>query len=114
MLPVADAQKLILQHARPLPPEAAALSPALLGRVLAEPVISDRDVPAQDRSVMDGYAVRCADLPEGHGSLVVIEEVSAGRVPTRALAQGQATRIMTGAPLPPGADAVVVVERTRV
>jgi molybdopterin molybdotransferase len=113
MLSVADAQKLILHYARPLPPGPADLSPALLGRVLAEAVLSDRDVPAQDRSVMDGYAVRCADLPEGRATLAVVEEVTAGRVPTKALGPGQATRIMTGAPLPAGADAVVVVERTR-
>jgi molybdopterin molybdotransferase len=63
--------------------------------------------------MMDGYAVRMADLPEGRGELTVIEEVNAGQTPRLALGEKQATRIMTGAPIPPGADAVVMVERTR-
>src|SRR5262249_29164049 len=61
----------------------------------------------------DGYAVRAADLPEGRGVLAVVEEVTAGQTPRKPVGPGQATRIMTGAPIPEGADAVVMVERTR-
>jgi molybdopterin molybdotransferase len=110
---VADAHRLVLKHARPLPPEDTPLTPAVLGRVLAEDVLSDLDVPPFDKALMDGYAVRAADVPAGGAHLAVIEEVTAGQVPQRPLGPGQATRIMTGAPLPPGADAVVMVERTR-
>src|SRR5262249_45313433 len=66
-----------------------------------------------ERGLMDGCAVRCADLPGGGGRVVVQEEVTAGQVPKRPVAAGCGTRIMTGAPLPEGADAVVPVERTR-
>jgi molybdopterin molybdotransferase len=62
---------------------------------------------------MDGFAVRATDLPEGRGLLTIIEEVTAGQTPKLPLGAGQATRIMTGAPLPAGADAVIQVERTR-
>jgi molybdopterin molybdotransferase len=113
MLSVAEAQAVVLQHACPLPPEPTPLTPAALGRVLAEDVASDLDSPPYDKALMDGYAVRSHDLPEGRGTLAVIEEVTAGRTPQRAVGPGQATRIMTGAPLPEGADAVVMVERTR-
>ncbi len=113
MLTVAEAQEIVLRHARPLPPAAAALTPAALGLVLAEDIVSDLDMPPHDKALMDGYAVRRADLPDGKAVLAVVEEVTAGRVPSVALGVGQATRIMTGAPLPAGADAVVMVERTR-
>lgn len=113
MLSVAEAQQIVLQHARPLPPTATPLLPTALGRVLAEAVAGDRDSPPFAKSLMDGYAVRAADLPEGRGSLLVLEEVTAGKMPTRLVGPGQATRIMTGAPMPEGADAVVMMERTR-
>ena len=100
-------------HTRPLPPETVPLTPSLLGTVLAEDVASDLDAPPYDKSMMDGYAVRSADLPGGRGELVVIEEVMAGQTPRLAVGGRQATRIMTGAPVPAGADAVVMVERTR-
>jgi molybdopterin molybdotransferase len=110
---VAEAQALVLRHVRPVPPEPMILTTAALGLVLAADVVSDLDMPPYNKSLMDGYAVRCADLPSGQGTLRVIEEITAGRVPRQALGEGQASRIMTGAPIPPGADAVVVVERTR-
>jgi len=113
MLSVAQAQEIILQAARPLPPQTLALAPAAVGLVLAEDVVSDIDSPPFDKALMDGYAVRTTDLPEGRGELAIIEEVTAGRLPTREVGPGQATRIMTGAPLPAGADAVIPVERTR-
>src|ERR1019366_2129034 len=80
------------------------------GRVLAEDVAADRDSPALSRSVRDGYAVRAGDLP---GELTVIGEVRAGQRFEGELAAGQAIEIMTGAPIPEGADAVVMVEHTR-
>jgi molybdopterin molybdotransferase len=113
MLSVAEAQKLVLEHARPMPTEKIALTPAALGLVLAEDVVSDLDMPPYDKSMMDGYAVRAGDLAEGRAVLTVLEEVTAGRMPKRLVGSGQATRIMTGAPIPSGADAVVMVERTR-
>ena len=78
------------------------------GHVLAEACASDVDMPPFDKAMMDGYAVRAADA----GSLEVIEEVPAGRVPSRALTPGTCAKIMTGAPVPAGADAVQQVEKT--
>ncbi len=113
MISVAEAQSAVLDRLRPLPPVVVALTPAVLGLVLAEDVVSDVDMPPRDKSMMDGYAVRSADLPDGRGTLTVVEEITAGRTPARSLGPGQAARIMTGAPVPPGADAVVMVEHTR-
>lgn len=83
-----------------------------LGCVLAEPVFSPIDSPPYDKSLMDGYALRMADLQAGHVELEVLEQVVAGSLPTRPVLPGTATNIMTGAPLPEGADTVVMVERT--
>ena len=69
-------------------------------------------MPPYDKAMMDGYAVRAADLAGGRGELAVVEEVMAGQTPRLPVGEGQATRIMTGAPMPAGADAVVMVERT--
>jgi molybdopterin molybdotransferase len=80
-----------------------------MGRVLAETVTMDRDSPAVSRSARDGYAVRSADLP---GELEVIGEVRAGQQFTGVAGAGQAVEIMTGAPVPDGTDAVVMVEHT--
>ncbi len=81
------------------------------GRVLAESVIADRDYPPFFRSARDGFAVRAADLP---GELQVIGEVRAGEVFAGEVGSGQAVEIMTGAPVPRGADSVVMVEHVRV
>jgi molybdopterin molybdotransferase len=81
--------------------------------ILAEDVPSDLDMPPYDKAMMDGYAVRTMDLPTGQGILQVVEEITAGQMPRRSIGHGQASRIMTGAALPEGADAVVMVERTR-
>jgi molybdopterin molybdotransferase len=113
MLSVSEAQTLVLEHARPLPPTMVPLGPAALGLVLAEDITSDLDMPPYDKSLMDGYAVRTADLRDGRATLTVIEEVTAGQTPRLPLCPGQATRIMTGAPLPTGTDAVIMVERTQ-
>jgi molybdopterin molybdotransferase len=113
MISVAEAQTIVLQHVRPLPPERIGLGPAALGLVLAEDILSDIAMPPYDKAMMDGYAVRSIDLPQGKGTLTVIEEVTAGQTPQNSVGAGQACRIMTGAPLPAGADAVVMVERTQ-
>ncbi len=88
--------------------ESVALGDAA-GRVLAEEIPADRDYPPFARSARDGFAVRAADLP---GELRVIGEVRAGEVFTGAVAAGEAVEIMTGAPMPDGADAVIMVEHT--
>jgi molybdopterin molybdotransferase len=113
MLSVSAAHEQVSRHAAPLPPTTAALDAAALGLVLAEDVASDLDMPPFDKSLMDGYAVRAGDLKDGRAVLTVIEEVTAGQTPTLSLSAGQATRIMTGAPIPTGADAVVMIERTK-
>lgn len=113
LLSVPDAQEIILGEVQPLPSVALALAPDLLGLVLAEDIVSDLDMPPYDKAMMDGYAVRAADVQKAGAELTVIEEVSAGRTPKHGVAAGQATRIMTGAPMPPGADAVVMIERTQ-
>lgn len=111
MLTVEEALALVVQHSRPLAPQACALA-RCLGLRLAEPIVSDVDSPPYDKSLMDGYAVRSADLATGSAELRVVDEVTAGDVPHRALMPGDATRIMTGAPLPEGADAVVMIEES--
>ncbi len=87
-----------------------------LGRVLAEDISSDIDISPFDNSAMDGFAVHVADLEgaseESPVVLKVIEHVAAGMFPQLPLEPGQATRIMTGAPVPQGAEAVVMIERT--
>ena len=115
MLPVAEASARILAGIEPLGIERVALRDAL-GRVLAEPVASPLTIPAHDNSAMDGYAVRADDVIGASAAspvvLTVLETVAAGSLPTRSVAPGTATRIMTGAPIPDGADSVVRVEDT--
>src|SRR5437763_5548222 len=82
---------------------------ASLGRVLAEPIVSRREIPPWANSSMDGYAVRAGDTRAG-AALAVVGRVEAGALPSRAIGRGEAMRIFTGAPLPPGADAVVPQE----
>ena len=87
-----------------------------LGRVIGEDILAPRDIPPLDNSAMDGYALRSADIKgasrENPVSLQVIEELPAGELPQKAVAKGEAIRIMTGAPIPSGADTVVMVEDT--
>jgi len=87
-----------------------------LGSVLAEPVVSPIDVPFRTNSPMDGYAARAADVrgasADRPGRLAVVERIPAGAVPAVAIGPGQAARIFTGAPLPPGADSVIRQEDT--
>ena len=111
MLSVAEALARIEPLARPKAAARAAAAESL-GLVLAEDVASDVDSPPHDKSIVDGYAVIAADLAGGEACLTVLEEVVAGKLPTRRVERGTATRIMTGAPLPEGAEAVVMVEQT--
>lgn len=116
MLTVEQAQSRILEPLSPLPVESVPLAEAL-GRVLAEPVIATRSQPPADNSAMDGYAVRWADvasLVDGGAPVVlpVTQEVPAGGWSDTELGPGEAARIFTGAPIPPGADHVVMQERT--
>ena len=83
-----------------------------LGLVLAEDTVADRDVPPFRNSAMDGYAVRGDDVQTVPATLRVVGQVAAGGTPERAVGRGEAMRIMTGAPMPEGADTVVRVEDT--
>lgn len=109
-LPFDVARQIVLDRlaAAPRKPETQTVSlGAALGRVLAAPVRADRDLPPTARSVRDGFAVRAADTP---GTLRVTGEVRAGEPAAKPLQPGTAIEIMTGAPMPAGADAVVMVE----
>ena len=84
---------------------------AAQNRVLAEPLVADMDFPPFDRSLMDGYAVRAADLNGSKTTLRIIGEIAAGQPPNLTVSEGQAASIMTGAPIPDGTDAVVPIEQ---
>jgi len=112
MVPFDDALQIVLRETPSLPAEEVALGDAL-GRVLAGDVAADRDLPPFDRAAMDGYAVRSADVAAAPVALEVVGEVRAGQWPDLVVGRGQAVRIMTGAPVPDGADAVQQVERTQ-
>ena len=112
MISVAEAIRVIREQTGQLPAESIALSKAL-GRVLAEEVIADSDLPPFDRAQMDGYAVRSRDVRDTPARLRVVGESAAGRGWHALMKAGEAVRIMTGAPVPPGADSVQKVEVTR-
>ena len=113
MICVEEAQKRILDSVRPLGVETVNLLDAM-GRVIGEDVHAGRAIPAWDNSAMDGYALRAVDTagasPQHPVYLEVIETIPAGSVPSKRIGPGQAARIMTGAPMPEGADAVVMLE----
>jgi molybdopterin molybdotransferase len=111
-LPAPEAQDRILHDLVPLPEAWVALEEAL-GFGLTSEVRARRTQPPWDNSAMDGYAVRSADAGRAPVTLTVVGVVHAGDQPTRPVGAGEAIRIMTGAPMPPGADAVVMQERTR-
>lgn len=110
-----EAVRRILEHAVPLPLESAPLS-EVLGRALAEPAVATATLPPWDNSAMDGYAVRASDTAGASESspvrLPVTGEARPGPRVEWSLSSGTAARIMTGSPIPPGADAVVRVEDT--
>lgn len=109
MLEVTQALEVILSHVTPIAIESCLVSTRELGRVIARDVFADRDSPPFDKSLRDGYAVRSADCSVLE-ELEVIEEIPAGAVPSLVVGRGQCSRIFTGAPIPEGADAVVMQE----
>jgi len=115
MISVEEALERVLDYVEVLEPERRSILDCL-GQVLAEDVYSTVDIPPLDNSAMDGYALRAEDTRGANGSspryLVVVGEVAAGSMPTKKVGLGTAIRIMTGAPLPEGADIVVRFEDT--
>jgi molybdopterin molybdotransferase len=112
MLSVAEAQAIVLEHTKPL--LGVALQPVMncLNQVLACDIVSDIDSPPFDKAMVDGYAVRCIDVV-GDTTLLVTQEILAGQPASQSVGPGEAASIMTGAPLPTGADAVVMHEVTK-
>ena len=115
MVSVGDALKVILASVKKLPEEKEKLT-AVFGRVLAEDIYAENNIPQLDNSAMDGYAVRSSDIigasRENPKTLSVIYDLRAGFLAPQPIKKNQAIRIMTGAPIPRGADSVVMVEYT--
>jgi molybdopterin molybdotransferase len=115
LLPVADAERLIVERVVPVAERETVPLREAAGRVLAEDIIAPVHVPPFDNSAVDGYAVRADDLDAAREtSLTIIDRVAAGHAATHALAAGEAIRIFTGAPMPAGADTVFMQEDCRV
>jgi len=108
MIELKEALQIVLDSAKPLGAERVELCDAL-GRILAEDVTADMDMPPFDKATMDGYACRRADLGN---ALAVIETIPAGAVPTKTVGPNRCAKIMTGAAIPQGADCVVMIEQT--
>jgi molybdopterin molybdotransferase len=111
MLSVTEARERILSHFQTTTLEQIPL-PILVRRILAVDVKADGDYPPFDNSAMDGFALRSADTSASSLTLKVVADIPAGSAPTVSLQPGEAARIMTGAPLPSGADCVIPVEDT--
>jgi molybdopterin molybdotransferase len=111
MISVDTAIQIVTEKVTPLPPKIVPFENAL-GLCLAQDVQSDMDMPPFNRSAMDGYAVIAADTDRPPAELTVIENIAAGYMPVKKVQRGQASKIMTGAAIPEGADAVVKVEET--
>lgn len=111
MLSLAEARRYVLDRVPVRAPGPVAVADAL-GLVLAEPVVASEPVPPFANTAMDGFAVRAGDTSGAPVELDVVETIAAGHAPTVTVGPGQASRIFTGAPMPDGADAVVMVERT--
>ena len=115
-IPLADAQAIVRRAVRPIERIQRASLPNALNRVLARDVVSSADVPPFDRAAMDGYAVRAADTAGASRATPVVlrclEQVFTGQIAAHTVAKGQCAEIATGAPMPGGADAVVIVEET--
>ncbi|MGH9071988.1 MAG: molybdopterin molybdotransferase MoeA, partial [Acidimicrobiales bacterium] len=115
LVPLDEAVRYVLDACAPFPGRRLTIADAL-GCVTTEAISATDDVPGFANTAMDGYAVRADDCagasPEQPVRLQVIATLAAGRAPTCAVGPGQAVRIMTGAPMPPGADSVVMVELT--
>ena len=115
LLSVAEARERILSRFKPVAAERLPLAECA-NRVLAQDIVAANDLPLFDNSSMDGFSLRAADVataaPASPRTLRVVADIPAGSQPTVSLAPGEAARIMTGAPLPLGADAVIPVEET--
>lgn len=115
LISIEDARARVLAEASPLSTETVPL-PDAVGSVLAQDVVASHSVPPFDNSGMDGYAVRASDLVDATSAsparLLIAETIPAGHVATKKLAAGEAARIMTGAPIPVGADTVAQAEIT--
>jgi molybdopterin molybdotransferase len=116
MISFGEALNNILSHIHALGPEKVSLLESL-GRVIAEDISAKRDIPPLDNSAMDGYALKFEDVqkasPDHPVRLEVIEDLPAGFISKKKLERGKSIRIMTGAPIPKGADAVIPVEETK-
>jgi len=108
MITIEEAYEIVLKNANPLETEKVLFTDSL-GRILAEDVKSDIEMPPFDKSAMDGYACRRKDLKN---ILDIIEVIPAGKIPEKEIGKNQCANIMTGAPVPKGADCVVQVELT--
>lgn len=117
LVPLADAQARVLDLVEPLPARSLPIA-QVRGQVLAESITAAEDIPPFPNTGMDGFAVSAADLADASEGtpvvLPVVETIAAGAVASRPLGRGEAMRIMTGAPMPAGADAVIMVELTEV
>ena len=111
MISVAEAIDIVLAQTSALPVESVAIGKSI-GRILAEDIVADTDLPPFDRAQMDGYAVRAADVANTPARLKIVGESAAGAGWHSEMKAGEAVRIMTGAPVPAGADAVQQVELT--
>src|SRR5204862_1197625 len=112
MISIAEAIKTVLQQTTNFETESVALVDAVR-RILAEDVVADADLPPFDRAQMDGYAVQAADVADPPARLRIVGESAAGAGWHQEMKAGEAVRIMTGAPVPAGADTVQQVELTR-
>jgi molybdopterin molybdotransferase len=116
MITVEEALDKILSHIQPLGAEKVSILEAL-GRVIAEDIYANRDIPPLDNSGMDGYGVRSEDIRNADQNhpvrLEVIGDLPAGFISTRKVGMGEAIRIMTGAPIPRGADTIIPIEYTK-
>ncbi|NOZ22848.1 MAG: molybdopterin molybdotransferase MoeA [Planctomycetes bacterium] len=115
MICVEEAEKIVLDSVTRIDSEEVRITEAY-GRTIAETVMSDDDIPCYDNSAMDGYAVRKEDVASASQDspveLELIEEIPAGTIPQKTVEAGTAIKIMTGAPIPEGADAIVILEDT--
>ena len=111
MIPLGSARRHVLDRIRVVDPARLPVADAL-GLVLAEQISATEPVPPFDNTAMDGFAVRAADTAAAPVELDIVETIAAGHAPEVQVGPGQASRIFTGAPMPAGADAVVMVERT--
>jgi molybdopterin molybdotransferase len=115
LLPVADAERLIAERVTPVDGRETVTLREAPGRVIAEDIVAPLDVPPFDNSAVDGFAVRAVDLDaDGERRLAIVDRAAAGHAATHTLKAGEAIRIFTGAPMPPGADTVFMQEDCRV